>query len=166
MIVCPNCKNQEPPGAIFCSECGTQLVQFEGKKTKQITEEDRAAVGTAPIQQSGFSDHSATWISLHLLESGQIIPISNRSEFTMGRSSENQPIMPDVDFASYKAYEYGVSRLHAAVRMLNGLVIVMDLGSSNGTYLNGTRLQPNVEHPLKHGDTLALGKLKMQIVLT
>jgi pSer/pThr/pTyr-binding forkhead associated (FHA) protein len=46
-----------------------------------------------------------------------------------------------------------------------GSVLVMDLGSSNGTYLNGRRLNPHVEEPLNHGDILALGKLKIQILL-
>ena len=164
MITCPNCKNQEPPGAIFCSECGMQLVQFEGKKTKQIDME--ASSGTAPMQASAAPKAPVNWISLHLLENGQIIPISDRLEFTMGRTSENQPIMPDVDLSSAKAYEYGVSRLHAVVRLLNGMIILMDLGSSNGTYLNGVRLMPNIEHPIKHGDIVSLGKLKIQIVLT
>ena len=42
----------------------------------------------------------------------------------------------------------------------------MDLGSSNGTYLNGRRLNPHVEEPLKHGDIVAVGKLKIQILLS
>ena len=42
---------------------------------------------------------------------------------------------------------------------------VMDLGSSNGTYLNGRRLNPHTEESLKHGDVVALGKLKIQVLL-
>jgi pSer/pThr/pTyr-binding forkhead associated (FHA) protein len=41
----------------------------------------------------------------------------------------------------------------------------MDLGSSNGTYLNGKRLSPNVENVIGHGDVVTLGKLKMQVLL-
>lgn len=166
MITCPNCQNQEPPGAIFCSECGMQLIQFDGKKTKQI-DIVPGNVSTGPIKETAAPVKSnVTWISLHLLESGQIIPISDRLEFTLGRTSENQPIMPDIDLSASKAYEYGVSRLHAAVRLINGMIILMDLGSANGTYLNGTRLTPNIEHPIKHGDIISLGKLKIQIVLS
>jgi pSer/pThr/pTyr-binding forkhead associated (FHA) protein len=42
---------------------------------------------------------------------------------------------------------------------------IMDLGSANGTYINGKRLSPNVEQTLNHGDVVALGKLKMQILV-
>ncbi len=64
------------------------------------------------------------------------------------------------------AFEHGVSRLHAVIRLVNGEASLMDLGSSNGTYLNGVRLIPNTESPIRHGDLVALGKLKIQIILS
>jgi predicted component of type VI protein secretion system len=140
-----------------------QLVQLEGKKTQQIDVE--AEMGTAPIHESQIPG-GAPWISLHLLESGNILPVTERSEFTLGRVSENQPIMPDIDLSPYKAYDNGVSRLHAVVRQQDNRVVIMDLGSSNGTYINGVRLAPNVENMLKHSDVISLGKLKIQVVLS
>jgi pSer/pThr/pTyr-binding forkhead associated (FHA) protein len=41
----------------------------------------------------------------------------------------------------------------------------MDLGSSNGTYVGGIRLQPESEYPLFHGSVISLGKLKIQFLL-
>jgi hypothetical protein len=105
------------------------------------------------------------WASLHLLDSGQILPLGDRTEFTLGRVSEAQPIMPDIDLTPYQAYANGVSRLHAVLKREGKRVFVMDLGSSNGTYLNGIRLTPNVDQTINHGDMLALGKLKIQILL-
>ena len=165
MITCPNCKHEEVDGAIFCSECGSQLVKSESVHTQMIQPDDGDDRVTGPIAEEHPSSNAA-WISLHMLDSGQILPISDQTEFTMGRISDNQPIMPDLDFSAYKAYDNGVSRLHAVIRQNNGNVIIMDLGSSNGTYVNGTRLLPNTEQPLHHGDVVALGKLKMQIVLS
>ena len=49
----------------------------------------------------------------------------------------------------------GVSRSHARVLPKNGGVIVQDLGSSNGTYVNGERISGPVE--LGTGDELQLG---------
>lgn len=165
MILCPNCKHEEADGAIFCSECGTQLIQFEQGQTQKFNSATNE-LGTAPIQANLPADASTTWISLHMLESGQILPVGDRTEFTMGRVSENQPIMPDIDLSPFKAFDNGVSRLHAVIRYNNGNVIIMDLGSSNGTYINGTRIVPNIEQPVRHGDIVALGKLKIQIVLS
>lgn len=106
-----------------------------------------------------------SWISLHLIESGQILPLADRTEFTLGRSAEGQPIVPDVDLSPYNAYANGVSRLHAAIKLVKNQVVVVDLGSSNGTYLNGVRLSPYVETPIAHGDLIYLGKLKMQVLI-
>jgi predicted component of type VI protein secretion system len=106
-----------------------------------------------------------SWISLHLIESGQILPLPDRTEFTLGRSAEGQPIVPDVDLAPYNAYVNGVSRLHAAIKRVISRIVVVDLGSSNGTYLNGTRLTPYVEMPVVHGDLVYLGKLKIQVLI-
>ena len=106
-----------------------------------------------------------SWISLHIIESGQILPLADRTEFTLGRSAEGQPIVPDVDLTAYNAYANGVSRLHAAIKLVNNRVVVVDLGSSNGTYLNGVRLSPYIETPVSHGDLIYLGKLKIQVLI-
>jgi pSer/pThr/pTyr-binding forkhead associated (FHA) protein len=140
-----------------------QMIRSEGQDTQSIWPEPDD-LGTAPISGRAV-DMANVWISLHLLDNGQILSISDRAEFTLGRTSENQPIMPDVDLTPYNAFDHGVSRLHAVIRRLNGAVSVMDLGSSNGTYLNGARLAANNDTPLNHGDILAFGKLKIQVIL-
>jgi pSer/pThr/pTyr-binding forkhead associated (FHA) protein len=43
--------------------------------------------------------------------------------------------------------------------------VIMDLSSSNGTYLNGSRIQPDVDVTLTHRDILALGALQIQVLL-
>jgi hypothetical protein len=164
MIICPNCKYQELTGALFCSECGMQLVKTPGQTTQQI-EIELGNMKTTPISEQSLSDSNDNWISLHLVDSGQIIPVSGRTEFTLGRVSDRQPIMPDIDLTPHNAFDHGVSRLHAVIRRADNQVAVMDLGSSNGTYLNGVRLIADVVNPLNQGDLLALGKLKIQIIL-
>lgn len=164
MIICSNCKHEEPIGALFCSECGMQLVRREGQTTQQIKLDSEIAK-TAPVTEQPIGNSTEAWISLHLLDNGQIISVSDRKEFSLGRISDKQPIMPDIDLTSYQAFDHGVSRLHAVIRQHERRAVVMDLGSSNGSYLNGARLIANVESPLAQGDLLALGKLKIQIIL-
>jgi hypothetical protein len=165
MIICPSCKNQEPTGALFCSECGAQLLNVDGLSTQKITL-GTSDMKTTPVPDYGVKARQDTRVSLHLLESGQIISVPDRNEFTLGRISEKQPIMPDIDLSDYDAFDHGVSRLHAVIRLTDGEATVMDLGSSNGSYLNGVRLIPNTESPLQQDDVLSLGKLKMQIFFT
>jgi pSer/pThr/pTyr-binding forkhead associated (FHA) protein len=52
----------------------------------------------------------------------------------------------------------GVSRRHALLlRRPDGGVLVRDLGSANGTLLNGKEVPPGVDTPWNEGDTLAVG---------
>jgi len=48
-----------------------------------------------------------------------------------------------------------VSRRHAELRSENGVTVLVDLHSANGTYVNGVRLTRPVR--LKHGDQIRLG---------
>jgi serine phosphatase RsbU (regulator of sigma subunit)/pSer/pThr/pTyr-binding forkhead associated (FHA) protein len=50
-----------------------------------------------------------------------------------------------------------VSRQHAQILESNGAFLIEDLGSSNGTFLNGNRLGANVRVPLTENDTFQVG---------
>lgn len=54
----------------------------------------------------------------------------------------------------------GVSRVHCLLMMRGGRLIVRDLGSSNGTWLNGKQLENNRDVPLSKGDVIAIGSSK------
>ncbi len=167
MIICSNCKHTNMAGAMYCAECGAQLIGRDTLTTQNITTEQFEKVNEhLPKGDDTYQpfDGSDAWGSLHLLDTGQVLPLSVRNEFTMGRVSEGQPIMPDIDLSPYQAYAAGVSRLHAVIKRDAGRIVFIDLGSANGTYINGKRLIPNVEQVLGHGDIVALGKLKLQIL--
>jgi len=154
-------------GAMLCAECGAQLVGKEALTTQNITTQQFEVVDERKLKNDMYQpfDGSDAWGSLHLLDTGQVLPLSVRNEFTIGRVSEGQPIMPDVDLSPYQAYAAGVSRLHAVIKRDGNRIIFIDLGSANGTYINGKRLNPNVEQVIKHGDIIALGKLKLQVLI-
>lgn len=170
MILCPNCHHQEVAGALFCSECGAQLVSSDRMGTQSIPRNTSEilvpsldnASASVTVPQAGTPD---AVVSLYLVDSGQIIHLAGRSEFTLGRVADNQPILPDVDFSSFEAYSQGVSRLHASLKIINSRVVITDLGSSNGTRVNGQKIMPHIDYLLNHGDVIALGKLKIQVLI-
>ena len=167
MLRCANCQSENPSGSIFCLECGAQLIAAELTTQNIRTDQVRATIGEAFSQADTPATFLATdaWGSLHLMDSGQILPLSTSNEYTLGRTSEGQPVMPDIDLTSYNAYANGVSRLHALIRRDGKRVILMDLGSANGYFVNGKRLTPNVERLLSHCDVVVLGKLKFQVLI-
>jgi hypothetical protein len=65
--------------------------------------------------------------------------------FTFGRNPDNAVVL-----ASGRA-----SRRHAEIRRAGDVYVLADLGSSNGTLVNGQRL--TAPHQLRHGDTFEIG---------
>ena len=164
MIKCRVCNHQEVEGALFCSECGTglQTAVTEIITTTNFSETDF----DKPIQENRQNILvDVDIMALQILEGGQVISLSDKKELTLGRVSDGQIIMPDIDLTDYRAYEFGVSRLHAVLKKEKTQITIMDLGSANGTYLDGVRLKPESEHALYNGSIIALGKLKIQFIL-
>lgn len=162
--VCPNCHHQELLGALFCSECGTKLIEETGLSTAVVPGTDskivdRPSQPAVPPSPAPAVDAVA---SLHILLTGQILPLTGRDEYTIGRVSEGQSILPDVDLTPYDAYEKGVSRLHATLKIDGDEMTVTDLGSSNGTRVNSDKIPPHKEYNVDHGDLITLGQFKLQ----
>jgi FHA domain len=76
----------------------------------------------------------------------------------IGRGNRDQGVQPDIDLGIHPA-DRGVSGQHAVLRIRETGVTVTDLGSTNGTSLNGSdQLLANGEEvPLADGDRIHLG---------
>ncbi|MCU0481213.1 MAG: FHA domain-containing protein [Anaerolineae bacterium] len=83
--------------------------------------------------------------------------------YILGRSDVASNYIPDVDFSQFDAKKRGISRRHAVLLNYNDVVHVMDLGSMNGTFINGTRLIPFEPHVLRVGDRLGIADLNMMV---
>ena len=59
-----------------------------------------------------------------------------------------------------------VSRRHFQVRFDSDVFYISDLGSTNGTYLNGNKLNPNEEQILRDGDMVGLGVDEVLLVFS
>ncbi len=169
-VVCPNCHHPEPEGALFCPECGTKMIYDEDISTTKIVSDKITQESSSISSQSTSAFQSEapnieTLISLHIVQTGQILPLVGREEFTIGRVSNGQSILPDIDLTPYEAYAQGVSRLHATIQVKENHVVVTDLGSANGTRVNKEKINPHEEHILNHGDIINLGHLKIQALI-
>jgi hypothetical protein len=68
----------------------------------------------------------------------------------LGRGENN-----DIQVDSLK-----VSRLHAEISLSDNKIEIVDLGTTNGTSINGQRLSPHQPHELHTGDEIVLGNIK------
>ncbi len=74
----------------------------------------------------------------------------------IGRSDDNQVILKDSM----------VSRHHAQLEWDMGALCVTDLGSSNGTMVNGVKIHPGLPFTLKAGDRFTVGSYTLTVRLT
>jgi pSer/pThr/pTyr-binding forkhead associated (FHA) protein len=167
MILCPNCHHEEISGALFCSECGANLIHIQNHGEEE----------TVPQEPSEFFDDTAipeyyadlgtpddANISLYFMDKDQRLPLADREDYTLGRVNVGQPVIPDIDLTPYGAYEGGVSRLHATISV-GPPITVTDLGSINGTQLNGEKINPNEPHLMSDGDILTLGRMRIKVLI-
>ena len=85
--------------------------------------------------------------TLHVLQGpdkGRTYDTADEPKVLIGRTAEQVQLSDD-----------SVSRLHAELRPENGVWVLADLNSSNGTFLNGQRVVTPT--PLKHGDQIRVG---------
>lgn len=84
-------------------------------------------------------------------------------EAVIGRRDPNTNTGPVVDLATQGAYQMGVSRRHAVLRIQNKRLELTDLGSRNGTFVNGRRLTPHQSIHVVDGDEIQFGKISLKL---
>jgi len=114
--------------------------------------------GTGPL------DYLVPWVvELRVVGTTSVIQIEVAESLIIGRSDKDKRVLPQVDLSEFNAYYMGVSRQHAVISARNSRITIHDLNSANGTFINGGRLEPQLEYRLRHGDQLTLGKLQLQV---
>ena len=143
---CPHCRAPlQRPQAQFCHACGRPLsaASHPGPAWERPRDGALSYIGSL---------HGTQHLSLPQLTirwqggRAQIVPLT-QEVVTVGREPANDLV---VDSNT-------VSRQHARLERRGGITYVTDLGSRNGTTLNGRPLAPNVAQPLAHGAVLRIG---------
>jgi FHA domain len=158
---CPNCQATYLPGALVCLDCG--ILFSAGGKTKKIGDaKDPTAPKVAPVGAAFVEEQRPIVLDIN----GIHVTLPVGESVIVGRMSEVPgDLRPDINLNAFDATELGVSRLHVKITRVRDLTHVLDLNSSNGTYLNGRRLVPSCPRILRNGDELQLGRLKAKVRL-
>ena len=159
MIKCPHCDSVYPENTLFCEECGSYLAPAGEHATDPLQGQ------TAGEVESDRSDRAKHRTLVLSIEDGGTVELPLSKEVILGRLDASRAIFPDVDLSSEDGLEYGVSRRHARISRRGNDVFLEDLNSLNGTFLNSSRLVPELHYPLADGDKVQLGKLMVSIHL-
>ncbi len=130
--VCPSCGRANRATARFCGACGFAFAPPRPAILRVIE----------PVR--------AAWE----------MPVA-RSPMLLGRASEAEGYRPDFDMTFDDDGDY-VSRRHARITKGQAGYFITDLGSSNGTTVNGLPLVPDRAHLLRNGDRIKVGLVVIQ----
>jgi len=137
---CNHCGRELAADDAFCAYCGTR--QQPSKRT------------TARLVVMGTNEMTAHF------------QLNLDGESLIGRTDPNRGIKPEVDLSKYDPAAR-VSRRHAKIVVQGSQYFIEDLGSANGTFINGSmKLTQGRQHPLTHGDELKLGETTLKFVVS
>ncbi|QDP96684.1 FHA domain-containing protein [Microlunatus elymi] len=175
MIYCTNCGHQNSDRANFCSQCGTALErpQRQAEDTREADPQSGDARGSdarvgdttrtmpaMPEEREGSRLSDDDEEAVNALPHGSALLIVRRgadagSRFlldtevsTVGRSQDADILLDDIS----------VSRRHATFTRTDQGVVVRDVGSLNGTYVNRQMVD---EQLLQAGDEVQIGKFRL-----
>jgi hypothetical protein len=154
---CTQCGYGYRAGELSCSSCGF-VFSSSGKTGILAHKTHNQPRPTSPTGRVTASIN--TQVAL-CAEQGEFI-LPDHDVVIIGRSNPGDP-SPDVDLTPLDALEQGVSRHHIRITRHRNVFVICDVGSSNGTLLNGKLLLPSQETLLHDGDDLRLGDLKLKV---
>lgn len=91
----------------------------------------------------------------------QFATVPIKEKIVVGRTLDDEKV--DFDLTPYDAYHYGVSRRHALMSLVEGYLYIEDLGSTNGTRINGYQLTSKQRYRLRDGDEVEFARLRMTV---
>lgn len=132
----PGCGQAIPPGALSCAYCGEPVPD-----------------GSGPELEANLSSQTGDPQIIDLVAAdGTRIPLTAGTEVVLGRN-------PDASPWSAQLQNYpGVSRQHTSLTMQHGVLRVRDLGSSNGTWIDGQQINGAADLPVIDGTIIGLGR--------
>ena len=178
--VCRLCGQHNEPDELFCvaADCGASLADVSAVDTSELerreAEADAMDGGGGESSVEGQQNQAAN-AGGHTMRDGQVahdapcalvfpwgrVPVAG--QLGVGREAGFSPISGQLD-----AFPT-VSRRHAVVGAAQGQWTVRDLGSTNGTYVNGTRLAEGETRAIQNGDQIGFSQglqVKVEIAAT
>jgi len=160
-MYCTHCGHENPAGANYCGNCGRPLTtRDDPNQTLATGLLPSAAEGEVEVPVDLGGDEVEDAVTTLDLEPGTSLLVAvrgpnqgarfllDRDLTTVGRHPESDIFLDDIT----------VSRRHAEFRRDAHDFWVHDVGSLNGTYVNGERADAR---QLKTGDEVQVGKFKL-----
>ncbi len=173
---CPICGFDNLEGTAYCDDCGTKLspddmssppaTQTNASGRRCAVVESHGSPKATPVCSSAIAPRA-----IQPVEEAKLIvtatgneSLINKDIVLLGRESVPDSIFPEIDLTPDDPEGY-VSRRHAQIQRQDKQYTIIDLNSTNGTFVNNKRLAKDTPHPLTSGDEIRVGKTVLKFLL-
>jgi pSer/pThr/pTyr-binding forkhead associated (FHA) protein len=119
----------------------------------ELRDDRRGRTGTLRMQPASSALPSQSLVGrIWLVTKGQNGP--RGSQISGGRASSNDIVLP----------EFTISNHHFHFRYDANRLVLIDLGSTNGTYVNGDRIEPEKRVPIANGAKIVFGRYQFEFM--
>ncbi len=160
MAICPSCQHDNSESNVYCERCGALLDAHQ--KTPRIDVEHF-------MNQPGWGKARLAEAQLVILralgtEAEFNLHLQPDSPLILGRSENLVLSDAFVNLLECGQAARGVSRKHIRLSVRDQLLRIEDLGSTNGSFVNGKRLAAHQPVLLRDGDEIRLGQLRLHVL--
>jgi hypothetical protein len=159
--VCSVCNFKNESNANICANCQSPLAFFlKGQITTRRLLENRISISPSEIEVLIKSSIPEKGFAIYLVDHDELILLDEeQTEIILGRRANDTV----GDLINIGAYDEFVSRRHAKVIKDENGYSIMDLGSSNGTWLEDKRLIRHRPYSFRSGAHLWFGHTQVLI---
>jgi hypothetical protein len=168
---CPHCGSSNDAANLFCEQCGYDFTTGQAPPQPAVAEppEQPEVILDSAVKWVVVVEVDPTWYALKGSLADQPCPPASSSTVALtqhtalvGRSSQSRDIHPEIALDG----DTGVSRRHAQLVRDGDNVVVIDLSSTNGTYVVPSGSEPSddspavvagLSTPLNDGDRIYVG---------
>ena len=162
--VCPICKNKNANEVAVCRHCGAPL-NTDAHLTAATTRNTEIKVNYSEKIEKLDVDEKiipTNAIAIYFAETTKPVEILVEPEFVIGRKVvATESLETFLDLSDFDGFRMGLSRRHAMIRRAESTYEIIDLSSTNGTWLNDERLVPYTPYPLPSGSQLRLSRIRL-----
>lgn len=144
--ICPQCHTTNPSTAKFCKKCGRPFNEPTTPANKALIAQTDAAVPTTSKASVFNVEHAKLSCILGALQ-GMNFKVDKG--VVIGRAASADIVITD---------DREISKTHSWIGIVNGRLILRDLDSTNGTFLNDDLDAPITECEIKDGDVIVCGR--------
>jgi hypothetical protein len=166
---CPVCKNKNERGAIVCMHCGELLEKHRTDSILTIKNTEAPKVATAKLANLHFDESSMSEDGIAIYAEGMSKPAFLRFErdLVLGRNGLDADGMTNggiLNLSELGGYQMGISRRHALIRRTESGFEIIDLASTNGSWMNDEKLVPKKPYPLASRSQLRFGRMWLLVL--